>query len=61
MLENDEDIVIFYDKIMAESEKAYKFKIADDEVWMPKSSIRVYTKSKKIYAPLWLLEAKGLV
>lgn len=55
-----EEITLDYDEIERETDGAYLFKIGDEKTWLPKSQIRVYEKSRRIYLPQWLAYEKGL-
>lgn len=56
-----DDVDLVFDEIVKETELAIKFKFDKKEVWLPKSEIRVYPKTKKIYLPEWLANKNGLI
>lgn len=62
MVERNEDKEpIEFDEFLAETEDAFGVVIDGENFWFPKSRCTIYLKNKKIHAPQWLLENKGLV
>ena len=60
-MSGDNEYSIDFDEVVNETDGAYLFKVGDVSCWLPKSEIRVYHKSKKFFAPEWLLLDKGLI
>jgi len=57
-----EETSIEYDAIDPDySDKAVMIVINETEYYLPKSQIRLYLKSSKLYAPNWLLMEKDLI
>ena len=56
-----DDFSFIYDDIVRETEAAYLLSFGDDEIWLPKSQVRVYEKNNKVFVPEWLAIEKGLL
>ena len=52
---------INFDEFLTETTDAFAVRIDDESIWFPKSICRIYYKNKKVYAPTWILENKGLI
>lgn len=50
-----------FDAIENYSADAWLVVIDETDYFLPKSQVRVYHNAKKLYAPNWLLESKGLL
>ena len=50
-----------FDAIEDYSDKAWLIVIDKTDYFLPKLQVRVYHNTKKLYAPNWLLEEKGLL
>lgn len=60
-MSEDNKVSVDFDELVRETLKAYCVKIGDEEYWMPKSQCNLYKDTKKIFAPEWLLNNKGLL
>ena len=56
-----DDISIEYESLIKETEAAYQILIDDQNIWLPKSQVRIYPKNKKVHLPEWLALKKGLI
>jgi len=48
-------------RVMAETEKAWRFAHGDDLVWLPKSQCEWDPDSKTMTMPTWLANERGLI
>ena len=55
------DTRIEFDKLEKETDDAYLIVIDDEQIWLPKSQVRMYPNTEKVYVPDWLALKKGLI
>lgn len=56
-----DDVGIDFDEILRETEAAFEIAIDGEKYWLPKSQVRMYEKTKKVFVPEWLANKKGLI
>lgn len=55
-----EKIRVKYDSIENETEKAVLFSISDEEIWLPKSQIKIEKEDHVVWVPRWLADKNNL-
>lgn len=60
-MSSEHDIRIPFDEIKKETDGAYLLDMGDEEMWFPKSQVRIYEKKKVVYVPMWMAKDKGLL